>query len=408
MDAWITGLRRDQSPGRAGTPKLTWDAAHAKWKAAPLADWSEADVWRYIADHDVPYNPLHDRGFSSIGCAPCTVAGAGRDGRWAGTDKIECGLHPAGRVLMDPAIILFGFGIGVLVGMTGMGGGSLMTPLLILVFGIKPVVAVGTDLSYAAVTKTVGGWRHLKTGIVHRRMALWLAAGSCPGALGGVYVLELLRDAYGDSFDDLVIVLIACALLLTGLLVLLRSLALTDARQERDGLKMETRHKVGAVLLGLSVGFVLGITSAGSGTLIAVGLILGFRLKPHAVVGTDIVHAALLLWVASFAHLISGNVDLGAGGDDPHRLDPGRVDRERARRAGARRLAAADARDRADRVGHGAAVQGGAGGAGGRADRRAGGAGDRHRAGREIENRGACPCLSSRSGRPTSSGRRVS
>ena len=215
---------------------------------------------------------------------------------------------------MDPAIIVFGLGIGVLVGMTGMGGGSLMTPLLILVFGIKPVVAVGTDLSYAAVTKTVGGWRHLKTGIVHRRMALWLAAGSCPGALGGVYVLELLRDAYGAGFDDVVIVLIACALLLTGLLVLLRSLALTDARQERDGLKMETRHKIGAVLLGLSVGFVLGITSAGSGTLIAVGLILGFRLKPHAVVGTDIVHAALLLWVASLAHLISGNVDLALAG----------------------------------------------------------------------------------------------
>jgi uncharacterized membrane protein YfcA len=215
---------------------------------------------------------------------------------------------------MDPAIVLFGLGIGLLVGMTGMGGGSLMTPLLILVFGIKPVVAVGTDLSYAAVTKTVGGWRHLKTGIVHRRLALWLAAGSCPGALGGVYVLELLRDAYGDGFDDLVIVLIACTLLLTGLLVLLRSLALTDARQERDGLKMTTGHKIGAVLLGLSVGFVLGVTSAGSGTLIAVGLILGFRLRPHAVVGTDIVHAALLLWVASFAHLIAGNVDLALAG----------------------------------------------------------------------------------------------
>jgi uncharacterized membrane protein YfcA len=215
---------------------------------------------------------------------------------------------------MDPAIILFGLGIGILVGLTGMGGGSLMTPLLILVFGIKPVVAVGTDLSYAAVTKTVGGWRHLKTGIVHRRMALWLAAGSCPGALGGVYVLDLLHDAYGADFDDVVIVLIACALLLTGLLVLLRSLALTDARRERDGLKMDTGHKVWAVLLGLSVGFVLGVTSAGSGTLIAVGLIVGFRLKPHAVVGTDIVHAAILLWVASIAHLVSGNVDLALAG----------------------------------------------------------------------------------------------
>ena len=66
---------------------------HGKWKAAPLADWTDKDVWRYIAEHDVPYNPLHDRGFESIGCTHCTVPGAGRDGRWAGTDRIECGLH---------------------------------------------------------------------------------------------------------------------------------------------------------------------------------------------------------------------------------------------------------------------------------------------------------------------------
>jgi len=93
VDAWITGLRRDQTAARANTPKLGWDTAHGKWKAAPLADWSEKDVWRYIAEHDVPYNPLHDQGFASIGCTHCTVAGAGRDGRWAGTDRIECGLH---------------------------------------------------------------------------------------------------------------------------------------------------------------------------------------------------------------------------------------------------------------------------------------------------------------------------
>jgi uncharacterized membrane protein YfcA len=214
---------------------------------------------------------------------------------------------------MDPAIVLFGLGVGVLVGATGMGGGSLMTPLLILVFGIKPVVAVGTDLAYAAVTKTVGGFRHLVKGKVHRRMALWLAVGSCPGALLGVYVLEALRDAYGDGFDDLLIVLIAGALLLTGLLILLRALALTDVR-ERDTLKMNGRHKAAATALGFSIGVVLGVTSAGSGTLIAVGLIVGFRLSPHLVVGTDVVHAAVLLWVAAFAHLVSGNIDWALAG----------------------------------------------------------------------------------------------
>jgi phosphoadenosine phosphosulfate reductase len=96
VDAWITGLRRDQSPSRAGTPKLAWDERHGKWKAAPLADWTDKDVWRYIADHDVPYNPLHDQGYDSIGCTHCTIAGAGREGRWAGTDRIECGLHQPG------------------------------------------------------------------------------------------------------------------------------------------------------------------------------------------------------------------------------------------------------------------------------------------------------------------------
>jgi phosphoadenosine phosphosulfate reductase len=94
VDAWITGLRRDQSGARAGTPKLGPDSGHpGKLKCAPLADWSEKDVWRYIVENDVPYHPLHDRGYASIGCTHCTSPGGGREGRWAGTDKIECGLH---------------------------------------------------------------------------------------------------------------------------------------------------------------------------------------------------------------------------------------------------------------------------------------------------------------------------
>ncbi len=96
-DAWITGLRRDQTAARANTPKLGWDASHGKWKAAPLADWTEKDVRRYLAEHDVPYNPLHDEGFASIGCTHCKVPGAAREGRWAGTDRIECGLHLPAR-----------------------------------------------------------------------------------------------------------------------------------------------------------------------------------------------------------------------------------------------------------------------------------------------------------------------
>jgi uncharacterized protein len=216
---------------------------------------------------------------------------------------------------MDPAIILFGLGVGVLVGTTGMGGGSLMTPLLILVIGIKPVVAVGTDLAYAAITKTVGGWRHFTKGTVFPRLAFWLAVGSCPAALAGVWLLDRLRETWGEDFDTFMLLAIGGTLLLTGALVLLRALALSDlAARERGAFRMQTRHKVAAAALGAVIGFLLGITSAGSGTLIAIGLILGFRLSPHRVVGTDVAHAAVLLWVAAFAHLISGNVDFGLAG----------------------------------------------------------------------------------------------
>ena len=93
LDCWITGVRRDQSPTRANAPKLGWDAAHELWKANPLADWSDDDCWAYIRERGLPYNALHDRGFDSIGDTHSTQPGAGRAGRWAGTDKVECGIH---------------------------------------------------------------------------------------------------------------------------------------------------------------------------------------------------------------------------------------------------------------------------------------------------------------------------
>jgi phosphoadenosine phosphosulfate reductase len=93
VDAWITGIRREQAPTRAAAPKLDRDERRGIWKLNPLADWSEKDIWTYVFTHDLPYNPLHDHGYASIGCAPCTQPGEGRDGRWAGTDKTECGIH---------------------------------------------------------------------------------------------------------------------------------------------------------------------------------------------------------------------------------------------------------------------------------------------------------------------------
>ncbi len=93
VDAWITGIRREQAPTRAAAPKVERDEKRGIWKLNPLADWSEKDVWRYIFKHDLPYHPLHDQGYASIGCAPCTRPGDGREGRWAGEDKTECGIH---------------------------------------------------------------------------------------------------------------------------------------------------------------------------------------------------------------------------------------------------------------------------------------------------------------------------
>ena len=96
LGAWVTGLRREQSATRADAAKLEWDEPHGLWKFNPLADWSDRDVWRFISEHDLPYNPLHDRGYESIGCAPCTNPGSGREGRWAGQERTECGLHGEG------------------------------------------------------------------------------------------------------------------------------------------------------------------------------------------------------------------------------------------------------------------------------------------------------------------------
>jgi phosphoadenosine phosphosulfate reductase len=95
VDAWITGIRREQAPTRASARKLERDEQRGIFKFNPLVDWSEKDLWRYIFDHDLPYHPLHDQGYASIGCATCTLPGSGREGRWAGQDKTECGIHLA-------------------------------------------------------------------------------------------------------------------------------------------------------------------------------------------------------------------------------------------------------------------------------------------------------------------------
>jgi uncharacterized membrane protein YfcA len=217
---------------------------------------------------------------------------------------------------MDPAIVLFGLGIGVLVGMTGMGGGSLMTPLLILIFGISPTTAIGTDIFYAAVTKTVGGWRHLRMKTVNMDLVKWLALGSVPSAVAGVALVSWLQTQVGEArLEELVYAVLGGTLLMVGVITLARALILRNLIDERDRFEVERRHKVAAIVIGATTGFVIGITSAGSGTVIAILLIAVYRLAPKRVVGTDVFHAAILLWAAGIAHWVGGNVDFVLAGN---------------------------------------------------------------------------------------------
>jgi len=208
---------------------------------------------------------------------------------------------------VDPLVVLFGLAVGVLVGLTGIGGGSLMTPLLVLGAGVPPAVAIGTDLAYGAVTKSLGGWRVWRAGRVDLGLSGWLAAGSVPGALLGVLLLERLPGLDGPAL----LVAIAVALAVVAVALLARCLLLPHAElRERAAVPLARDTKALAAGLGLAIGTVLGLTSVGSGALVGLALILVFRLTPHRVVGTDVFHAAILLWVAGAAHWLGGNVDL--------------------------------------------------------------------------------------------------
>jgi uncharacterized membrane protein YfcA len=231
---------------------------------------------------------------------------------------------------MDPLVIVFGLGVGVLVGLTGIGGGSLMTPLLLIVIGTQPVVAIGTDIAYGALTKTVGGWQHLRSGAVDLGVSKWLAFGSVPGSLAGVVLVESLPSPP----DEALLWGVAAALAFTSLLTLGRALfAPKQHERERQSVPLTPRTKLLAIGLGLVLGFVLGVTSVGSGALIGLALILVFRLTPHRVVGTDVFHAAVLLWAAGLAHVVAGNVDYGLMGNILVGSVPGVVIGERLARS---------------------------------------------------------------------------
>ncbi len=208
-------------------------------------------------------------------------------------------------------LTLTGLLIGLLVGATGMGGGSLMTPILVLVFNFNVIVAVGTDILHGAIFKTIGAWRHRVLGHVHARLTFWLALGSMPASVAGVYVVELLERRYGDDVNEVASVILGVALLLGGAGVLVRTLIRVKPPSNRPYL-LSNRDRVLAVLIGLAGGLVLGMTSVGSGTFFGLMLIVLFPLTAPKIVGTDIFHAAVLLWAAGLTHLWAQNVDMTA------------------------------------------------------------------------------------------------
>ena len=201
---------------------------------------------------------------------------------------------------------LAGLFVGILVGMTGMGGGSLMTPILVIFFGFRPTYAIGTDILHGAIFKSFGAWRHRRLGTVNARLVLWMVLGSAPMSLLGVEVSGWIGDI--ESVQSKIL---GCALVAGGVGFLAK--AFLQARAPaRDLTFTATRDRAIAFGIGLAGGFVVGLTSVGSGTFFGLAMLLAFPLATAAIVGTDIFHAALLLWVAGVSHLLHGNVDLRA------------------------------------------------------------------------------------------------
>ena len=226
---------------------------------------------------------------------------------------------------MDWKLSLAGLLIGLLVGMTGMGGGSLMTPLLVLVFGFKPTVAIGTDIVHGAIFKSFGAVQHRRLGHVHARLAAWMLIGSVPFSLVGVALAWWLKREYGDGFEDVAKTILGAALVICGIAFVVK--AYLHYKASNLPFILRPRDRVIAVCLGCVGGFVVGLTSVGSGTLFGLVMMFAFPLTAAKIVGTDIFHAAILLAAAGAGHLVVGNVDLAATGWLLIGSDPGRAPR---------------------------------------------------------------------------------
>lgn len=219
---------------------------------------------------------------------------------------------------MDLALILGAFAVGIVVGLTGMGGGALMTPMLVLFFGVSPLTAVSSDLVASAVMKPVGSAVHLRRGTVNLKLVLWLCVGSVPAAFAGVLILRALGT--DKQVQNGVKIALGCAILFTAALLMVRAyLRLVERARSRNGLgeplpqnRPEVKVRIlPTILLGVVGGVIVGMTSVGSGSLIIIGLMLLYPgLKASQLVGTDLVQAVPLVASAAIAHAMFGDLDL--------------------------------------------------------------------------------------------------
>ncbi|HEX9879762.1 MAG TPA: sulfite exporter TauE/SafE family protein [Candidatus Binatia bacterium] len=213
---------------------------------------------------------------------------------------------------MDFALPSVGFLVGVLIGMTGMGGGALMTPILVLGFGISPSVAVGTDLIYAAVAKSAGVWVHHRHGTIRWKIVRLLAAGSVPSAILTVFLLAQIKSL-GVNYDRFITLVLAVALILTSAVLVVKSLR-RPAEKITGPSPMESRlrrhRKAFTVLAGVLVGVLVSLSSVGAGVLgVAMLLFLYPRLPVMSIAGTDLAYAVPVAAVAGLGHLQIGHVD---------------------------------------------------------------------------------------------------
>jgi uncharacterized membrane protein YfcA len=210
--------------------------------------------------------------------------------------------------VIDPLYVTSGFGVGLLVGMTGVGGGSLMTPLLILLFGIHPTTAVGTDLLYAAATKTGGSLVHGWARSIHWPAVIRLASGSIPASILTLWVLSQL-DLNSGAARGLVNVVLAFALILTATSLIFRKTILEFFRERLERLDDRTIAWT-TVAVGIALGVLVSISSVGAGAVGVTALLLLYPQLPMSrIVGSDIAHAVPLTLIAGIGHWALGAID---------------------------------------------------------------------------------------------------